>query len=156
MKAWLKVNWGITASVVYDKAPDFFHPTHVVDRHALFTRLKPFFPPQWVSEVSFCITQPAGLSPHALLSLPPLLLTSFLQAGTGGVYDTLFTTCSDMGEIAARPDRPPLIVRYVNRRTQALGGSYICICHLAHSSTSWTPDEDFSILLEALVVYDQR
>ncbi|XP_074317204.1 UDP-glycosyltransferase TURAN [Silene latifolia] len=47
--------------------------------------------------------------------------------------DTLFTTITGSG-IAEKPHRPALIV----------------------SSTSWTPDEDFSILLEAAVMYDRR
>jgi len=45
--------------------------------------------------------------------------------------DTLFT--SPKGGGTMRPDRPALIV----------------------SSTSWTPDEDFQILLDALIVYEK-
>lgn len=49
-------------------------------------------------------------------------------------YDevTAFTIKNDKGEIKLRDDRPGLIV----------------------SSTSWTPDEDFQILLDALIQYD--
>lgn len=50
-------------------------------------------------------------------------------------YDemTAFTIKNDKGEIKLRDDRPGLIV----------------------SSTSWTPDEDFQILLDALIQYDE-
>ncbi|KDP25859.1 hypothetical protein JCGZ_22889 [Jatropha curcas] len=53
--------------------------------------------------------------------------------GNHNLNETLFTTLVD-GTISLKPNRPALIV----------------------SSTSWTPDEDFSILLEAAVMYDRR
>lgn len=52
----------------------------------------------------------------------------------GGKEWTLFTTRSAEGVCELRRDRPALLV----------------------SSTSWTPDEDFSILLEALRRFDSR
>ncbi|GAB2284430.1 hypothetical protein Dimus_018883 [Dionaea muscipula] len=52
---------------------------------------------------------------------------------TNELHDTLFTTLID-GSPTEKPTRPALIV----------------------SSTSWTPDEDFGILLEAAVMYDRR
>ena len=54
--------------------------------------------------------------------------------GEGGEERTPFTTRSVDGAVELRRDRPALLV----------------------SSTSWTPDEDFSVLLEALRRFDVR
>ncbi|KAL5805051.1 hypothetical protein ACOSQ3_031851 [Xanthoceras sorbifolium] len=53
--------------------------------------------------------------------------------GSHSIDETLFTTQADTN-IFLKPNRPALVV----------------------SSTSWTPDENFGILLEAAVMYDRR
>ncbi|XVF14841.1 hypothetical protein REPUB_Repub09cG0096200 [Reevesia pubescens] len=68
----------------------------------------------------------------------PLGVEDYVSAATTGIVlddktETLFTTQDGTG-IVSKPNRPALIV----------------------SSTSWTPDEDFGILLEAAVMYDRR
>ncbi|KAE8694432.1 Chitobiosyldiphosphodolichol beta-mannosyltransferase [Hibiscus syriacus] len=58
---------------------------------------------------------------------------TLLGIGADGQNETLFTT--QVGsDVLLKPNRPALVV----------------------SSTSWTPDEDFGILLEAAVMYDRR
>lgn len=39
MKKWLTKEWNITATVLYDKPPLFFHPTDLPAKHDLFMRL---------------------------------------------------------------------------------------------------------------------
>ena len=89
MKDWLKREWDIDASVLYDRAPQSFHRASLEERHALFSKLP---------------------------------------------IENVFTEKSSDGCIHELPNRPALLV----------------------SSTSWTPDEDFSILLSALKTCDAR
>ncbi|XP_065881490.1 UDP-glycosyltransferase TURAN-like isoform X1 [Euphorbia lathyris] len=110
MQHELAQNWGITASVLYDQSPEFFHPASFEEKHKLFCRLDKFF------------SQPHGIHDCASYGM-----------GKRNVDETLFTSIVD-GDILPKPNRPALVV----------------------SSTSWTPDEDFGILLEAAVMYDRR
>ncbi|MQL70200.1 hypothetical protein Taro_002511, partial [Colocasia esculenta] len=72
------------------------------------------------------LSHPNGI--HDCISIEPRGLAS-----NDGHEQTIFTTRIG-NTISLRPNRPALVV----------------------SSTSWTPDEDFSILLEAAVMYDRR
>jgi len=101
MREWMKKEWGVEPSVLYDKAPEFFRQTSVSERHDLFRRLAP----QLEAACSKLCPNPGSSAPG-----------------------TLFT--DDKGQL--REDRPALVV----------------------SSTSWTEDEDFGLLLAAIAEFD--
>eukprot|EP00884_Botryococcus_braunii_P002445 jgi/Botrbrau1/12200/Bobra.0186s0105.1 len=132
MQNVLERRWGIQATVFYDRPPAHFRPASLEERHTLLLKLKPL------------IALP--LHPrdcHAGQPLP--------QRGADGAEEPGRTDDAGPGPLAAevtvatwraapgeaprlREDRPALIV----------------------SSTSWTPDEDFRILLEAAMLYDAQ
>lgn len=86
MKEWLKDEWNIEASVLYDRAPKMFHTASLNEKYELFEKLRP------------------------ILGLDCQLMEK---------KDGMIRECED---------RPAVLV----------------------SSTSWTADEDFHILLHAL------
>ncbi|EFJ33796.1 hypothetical protein SELMODRAFT_82712 [Selaginella moellendorffii] len=109
MQHELAENWGIRATVVYDRSPEFFQPATLEEKHELFLRLDGLFR-QPLGEWDCCSVRPEEDENVRLASR---------QYGDQYFY---------------LKERPALIV----------------------SSTSWTPDEDFEILLEAAVMYDRR
>ncbi|KAH6558309.1 hypothetical protein KP509_1Z070000 [Ceratopteris richardii] len=110
MQQELAENWGIKATVLYDRAPSHFHPTSMEEKHELFHRLG-------------------------------------LHHRDGQHGSTLFTDSPLYSEndIAKKRITAPLKATLKQSRPA-----------LIISSTSWTADEDFSILLEAAVCYDRR
>ncbi|KAL5706730.1 chitobiosyldiphosphodolichol beta-mannosyltransferase [Ranunculus cassubicifolius] len=113
MQHELAQNWGIDATVLYDQAPEFFHPTSLEEKHKLFCRLEKD------------ISHPCGI--HDCVSM------GTMESSDSDLQDSLLTTL-DGSDIILKSNRPAIVV----------------------SSTSWTADEDFSILLEAAVMYDRR
>jgi len=122
MQEFLITNFHIKRELIsplYDKPPEFFHPTSAVNMHELMMRLQEEF----------------------VLQCPELMREMCETTGkdvderTNACTSTLFTKVEmidGVKTVCARIDRPALVI----------------------SSTSWTPDEDFSILLEALEMFD--
>ncbi|CAK4140935.1 unnamed protein product [Aphanomyces euteiches] len=100
MQGWLRENWNITATVLYDKPPEFFKPATVDEQHELFTRLNEQMPQEWVP--------------------------------SGG--DSTLRTTKTKKNLQLRSNRPAVLI----------------------SSTSWTEDEDFGLLFQALVLLDTK
>jgi beta-1,4-mannosyltransferase len=150
MSTWLLKNWSVQATVLYDKAPPFFKKTTLEQQHDLMQRLAETFPRE--------------LSKWARTKQDAMSSTSASQAATQQEEDTeggkttgarsrkgvahestavpmnladyeertLFTCNSLDGSIRLREDRPTILV----------------------SSTSWTEDEDFNLLLQAIIRLD--
>jgi len=98
MQVDLSSNWGIPATVLYDRPPDIFHPISHAEKHVLLKKLSQDYP---------------------------------IFLGDDTKEDSTALTEVKDGETRLRKDRPGLLV----------------------SSTSWTEDEDFSVLMDALNTY---
>ena len=127
MQQFLKAEWGIAATVFRDTPPHWFHRTSIQEKHELFTRIA----------THLNIPGNLGHKVHCAHSQPHVDTEqdSDQQAqGSGVSYPghNQFThwVCQ---QPQLKCDRPALIV----------------------SSTSWTVDEDFQIMLDAAVQYEE-
>ncbi|EIW86333.1 glycosyltransferase family 33 protein [Coniophora puteana RWD-64-598 SS2] len=136
MREHLEREWGLIGQkvVLHDRPPSHFRRASPQEIHGLFLRLTPLLTASNRSAMdAFLPSYSAPLS----TPLTEATITSADQtddssppnkpAAAPGPY-------SRVGMPSMRSDRPALVV----------------------SSTSWTPDEDFGILLEALQTYEQR
>jgi len=128
MEVWLGENFdvhGKRVRVLYDKPPFMFGPTRVEEQHDLFSRL------ELDKEERHFGCNDGRSKTKIEFWLEELRIRDEVDAGEL-VEETLLTQMiinrNGESKISLRKNRPALLV----------------------SSTSWTPDEDFSILLKAL------
>lgn len=126
MQKWMQGRWKIDARVLHDRAQEHFRRLTTSEAHALFT--------------SLMVEQ--GLMPQ--LRSQEWMAVDDARAGeasdeyvaslaSADAAATPFTYLVD-GEACWRPDRPSIVI----------------------SSTSWTADEDFTILARAIQMHDEE
>lgn len=130
MQHFLQSQWGIAATVFYDTAPSWFHRASVQERHGLFTRIAADLnAPMHSNDISYHAQSPYSQHDfHTVQDNPG-------QVQRNGLLEldhNIFTHMAG-GKPQLKSDRPALIV----------------------SSTSWTVDEDFGILLHAALQYEK-
>ncbi|CAL1697301.1 unnamed protein product [Somion occarium] len=129
MRDFLVREWHLQGHkvVLHDRPPAYFHRTSPSEMHELFLHLQPSF-----SAPSLQNFLPAANPPFS---------TPFTQ--TSSPHHSKHTPPSTL-ELEGEYDFSPMPHQRLDRPA------------LLISSTSWTPDEDFSILLEALKLYEQK
>ncbi|PAV21780.1 glycosyltransferase family 33 [Pyrrhoderma noxium] len=129
MRDHLVKEWNLQGikAVLHDRPPKHFKRSELFEIHDLFNKLSPSLKPEDLSDFLPNCEYPR--------STPLTCLTPYHDSTKSLSLDTDTSTHSSLGTFfpTLRSERPALLV----------------------SSTSWTPDEDFSLLLHALIMYER-
>ena len=131
MQHFLLAEWGITATVFYDTPPTWFHKASLQEQHNLFTRIAADLNAPMHDE-DMAYEQQSAYSQHEFDTVQE----KPKQVEATGVLKTDHNVFTHLvkGQPQLRPDRPALVV----------------------SSTSWTVDEDFGVLLNAALQHEKE
>eukprot|EP00193_Tetraselmis_chui_P019282 CAMPEP_0177791796 /NCGR_PEP_ID=MMETSP0491_2-20121128/24140_1 /TAXON_ID=63592 /ORGANISM="Tetraselmis chuii, Strain PLY429" /LENGTH=475 /DNA_ID=CAMNT_0019314083 /DNA_START=94 /DNA_END=1521 /DNA_ORIENTATION=- len=131
MKKYLKSSWGISATVLYDCPSNSFHAASALEAHKLFMKLRPVIDePMHAGDC--CIGEYMAAEVCLLFDC----CIGEYMAAEGQDYPAELSICTRAvnESVTWRLQRPAVVV----------------------SSTSWTQDEDFSILLSAAEEYNRQ
>jgi len=130
MQLFLQAEWGITATVFYDTPPTWFHKANLQEQHELCTRIAADLnAPMHDEDPAYHVRSPYSQHHFDIVQGKPK------HAEANGLLRADFNVFTQLvdGKPQLKPLRPALLV----------------------SSTSWTMDEDFGILLQAALQYEQ-
>jgi len=162
MRGFLAREFGVGAVVLYDRPPAAFRPLPVDEKHALIERLLPQLRASSLGADVLKSPDAAALPPPAASAAAaasggskklPGLPAAAAEAAAGSSSPVTRSAAARLWQRPQQPDGPPATpftaAQPDGRIAEAPRRPAIVV-----SSTSWTPDEDFGILLEAALAYD--